>query len=151
MKKLADLREYLEKRIPALKRNPDQLLVFIEDGRIVFYPGGNYSHNYKAAARVIITDWKGTTDDLIIAILEWMSVREPGFNPETAIKFDLEILDKETTDIAFTLEITERVIVTLENKQRIVRQDLPEPPLQMNPDARWQFFTQSTGGEELIE
>lgn len=151
MKKLADLRHYLEKIIPALKRNPDQLLVFIEDGRIIFYPGTNYSHNYKTSARLIVTDWKGKADDLIIAVLEWMSVREPGFNPETAVKFDLEILDKETVDIAFTLEITERVIVKLENDTRVITHVLPEPPLQMNADARWQFFTQYPGGEEVIE
>lgn len=151
MKKIADLRGYLEQRIPGLKRNPDQLLVFIEDGRIIFYPAANYSHNYKTAARVIVTDWKGKTDDLIIAVLEWMSVREPGFNPETAIKFDLEILDKETVDIAFTLEITERVVVAMDNGKRIITHDLPEPPMQMNPGARWQFFTQYPGGEELIE
>jgi hypothetical protein len=151
MKKIADLREYLEKRILELRRNPDQLLVFIEDGRIIFHNGGNYSHNYKAAVRVIVTDWKGGADALVIAVLEWMGVREPGFNPDTAIKFDLEILDKETVDIAFTLEITERVIVKLEGTERTIVHDLPEPPMQMNSDARWQFFTQYPGGEETIE
>lgn len=51
MKKLTDLREYLLQRIPLLATNPDQLLTFIESGKIAFSKGDNFSHRYFFSSR----------------------------------------------------------------------------------------------------
>lgn len=153
MKKLQDLREYLLSKIPDLSRNPDQILTFVENGKIKFSPGhwyGNYSHNYQMPARIIITDWRKPVDDIVLPLLEWMNVREPGFNPETAISFECEIIDKETVDISLTIEITERVIVKYADGKQSVEHVLPEPVLQMNPDASWQFNNKAPGEDYVI-
>lgn len=153
MKKLQDLREYLLSKIPDLARNPDQILTFVENGNIIFSPGdwyGNYTHNYKMPVRIIITDWRHPVDNIVIPILEWMTVRERGFDPQTAIRFESEIIDKETVDLSITIDITERVIVTFENGVQKVEHVLPEPVMQMNPDAVWQFNATAMGDSCII-
>lgn len=153
MKKLQDLRSYLLSKIPDLARNPDQLLTFVENGNILFSPGewyGNYSHAYKMPVRIIITDWRHPVDNIVLPLLEWMTVREPGFDPQTAIRFECEIIDKETVDISITVDITERVIVKYANGQQTVEHVLPEPVLQMNPDASWQFNNRAPGEDYII-
>lgn len=139
MNKLQDLREYLLGRLPALKRNPEQLLTFVEDGKIIFHKGSNYSHQYRMPVRLIVTDWKGTADDIVLPLLEWVSVREPGWDPESILSFETEIIDKEKIDIAFTLQITERVIVRFEDGVRTIEHILPAPEMQMDEGAQWSF------------
>lgn len=148
MKKLQDLREYLLTRIPQLATNPDQLLTFVEDGKIHFYPGdwyGNYTHEYLMPIQLVITDWRHPVDDIMLPVLEWLSVREPGFDPKSTISFDAEIIDKETTDLSIKLNVTERVIVKFANGVRTITNVLPEAPLQMNPDAQWAFTVEAPG------
>ncbi|TVZ39378.1 tail completion protein R (GpR) [Alteromonadaceae bacterium 2753L.S.0a.02] len=129
--KIKDLHAYLLLRVPKLSRNPEQLLMFVENGKIEFHSGANYSHTYIMPLRVVITDWRGTLDELTLPILEWLSVREPGFNPDTVLSFDSQIIDHETLDISYTLNITERVIVTFDGTTRTVQHILPEPPSTM--------------------
>lgn len=147
MNKLNDLRQYLISRIDDLKRNPDRLAMFIENGQIAFapsYPKQNYSHRYTMPLTVIITDWQGSVDELVITLCEWLVVREPGFDPETALSFETEVLDNGKLDLLFRLQITERVIVNIENGERTIQHVMPEPPLQMNADASLQMDAQES-------
>ena len=150
MDKLHDLRDYLLRRIPELQRSPERLLTFVERGRIIFHHGGNYSHRYQIPVRVVITDWRGSVDDVTLPLLEWLLVREPGADPDNAIGFEAEIIDKETSDIAFTLEISERVIVTFAEGERHIEHVLPDPPLQMNDGAEWTLFVDGPPGQNVI-
>ena len=65
MKKLADLRNHILANVSDLKRNPDKLLSFIEDGNIEFWQGPNLSHMYTLPIRIIVTDYSGDLDLLI--------------------------------------------------------------------------------------
>lgn len=127
--KIKDLHEYLLHRVAQLKRNPEQLLLFVDNGRVEFYSGSNYSHVYHMPLRLVITDWRGTLDELTLPLLEWLSVREPGFNPATALTFDAQMIDHETLDISYTLNISERVIVAFDGTNRTINHVLPGPPV----------------------
>jgi len=125
MNKLQDLRAWLTHRVPALARNPDQLLTFIEEGRIRFHAGGNLSHQYSMPVQVVVTDWRDSADTIILPVLEWLSVREPGFDPENTLSFDAEIIDKHTIDLSLRIQVTERVIVTTNNGSQAIEHVLP--------------------------
>lgn len=148
MKKLAHLRDHLLSTVPELQRGPDRLLTFIEDGEIEFWRGENLSHLYRIPARVIVTDYRGEADDIVIPLLEWLQVHEPGLAPQNTLRVDIEILDNKTIDLALTIQLTERVIVTEENGQRTIRHVLPEPEMQMNPDAEWAIEATPAGAED---
>ena len=148
MKKLAHLREHLLTALPELKRGPDRLLTFIEDGEIEFWRGAGLSHLYKIPARVIVTDYRGAADDIVIPVLEWLQIHEPGLDPTNTLRIEVEILDNKTIDLALTIRLTERVIVKEENGQRTIRHVLPDPELQMNSDAAWSIEADSASRPE---
>ncbi|MBK1874585.1 phage tail protein [Marinobacter sp. 1-3A] len=151
MKKLADLRAHILANVPSLKRNPDKLLTFIEDGNIEFWQGANLSHNYTLPVRLIVTDYAGEVDHIIIPILSWLQIREPGHDPMTTLSFEAELLNNDSYDISVTVNITERVIVKATPAGLDVEHVLPEPPLVMNDDAEWQIISDLHGLSEPVE
>ena len=151
MKKLADLRNHILSNVPNLKSNPDKLLTFIEDGNIEFWQGTNLSHMYTLPIRLIITDFTGNVDDIILPILSWLQVREPGAEPQNTISFEAELLNNNSYDISITVNITERVIVTSTVDGLVTEHVLPEPPLEMNSDAQWQIIADLHGFAEPVD
>lgn len=149
MKKLAHLRQHLIARVPALQRGPDRLLTFVEDSDIEFWRGEGLSHLYHFTARIIVTDYRGEADDIVIPVLEWLQVHEPGLNPANTVRCEAEILNNDTIDLALTVRLRERVIVTTdEHGQRVIHHVLPDAELQMNPDASWSIEADATNRPE---
>ncbi|MCC5811318.1 MAG: phage tail protein [Ectothiorhodospiraceae bacterium] len=140
MRKLTDLRDHLLNSVPELKRGPDRLLTFVEDGSIEFWRGDSLSHLYRIPVRVVVTDYRGSADDIVIPVLEWLRIREPGNDPRNSISFETEILSNDALDLSLTIQVTERVIVTDENGERSIHHVLPEPELRMDPGAAWQLL-----------
>lgn len=151
MKKLEDLRKHVIANVPRLKPNPDKLLTFIEDGSIEFWPGPNLSHMYSLPIRLIVLDYAGSVDDIIIPILSWLKIREPGFDPSNTISFEAELLNHNSYDISVTVNITERVIVQATPTGLAIEHVLPEPPMEMNADAQWQVIADLHGFSEDVE
>lgn len=135
MNKLTDLRNHLLNSVPALKRGADRLLTFIEDGKIEFWPGENLSHILHMPAKIIVTDWNGSADDIIVPVLEWMQIREPGRDPKESVGFEVEIINASTVDILLTVQLTERVIVKKAENGYDIEHVLPPAPITMNADA----------------
>lgn len=148
MKKLIDLRAHLLASVPGLKPNPDKLITFIEDGNIEFWEGDNLSHMYVMPIRLIVLDYAGDVDDIVIPILTWLKLREPGLNPTDTISFEAEMLNNNSFDLSISLNITERVIVKTTDSGNDVEHVLPGAPLAMNPDAQWQVEAEDTRGEQ---
>jgi len=139
MKKLEDLRGHLLANVPGLKRNPDKLLTFIEDGSIEFWPGQNLSHAYAIPIQIIVTDYAGNVDDLVLPILSWLQVREPGHDPMNTIRFEAELLNNNSYDIAITVNVTERVIVKATEAGLDVEHVLPEAPMEIEA-TEWEII-----------
>lgn len=150
MRKLADLRQHVIASVPNLKRNPDKLLTFIEDGNVRFHCGTNLNHEYQVPVRLIVTDYRGELDDIVIPVLDWLRVREPGFNPRTAVSLEAEILSNDSYDISLTVNITEHVIVSVVEGKRVIEHVLPDPPLEMDPGAAWEVIPDLQGAQEDV-
>jgi len=131
VKKLASLRHHLIERIPGLKRNPERLLTFIEDGRIEFHRGAHLSHQYQVPARVVITDHAGELDAVMIPLLQWISRYQPDLDPTEAVTFQAELMDNQRWDLAIDVTLTERVVATVDCDAGTIRVDhrMPEFPI----------------------
>lgn len=150
MRKLEDLRKHLMANVGGLKRNPEKLLTFIEDGAIEFWPGPNLSHAYAIPVQIIVTDYAGNVDDLILPILSWLQVREPGHDPMNTIRFEAELLNNNSYDIAITVSITERVIVKATDAGLDVEHVLPEPPMEIDA-TEWEIIMDLHGLKEDVD
>ena len=77
MLKPQQLRQALTDSVPELQRNPDALNVFIDSGRIVSTLASSLSFEYQYRLNMVITDYTGDIDVLIVPTLEWLRVNEP--------------------------------------------------------------------------
>jgi hypothetical protein len=132
MLKPASLRAVLEATLPELKRNPDRLLVFANEGSIRCTSAASLSFEYAYTLQVIVTDYGRDADTLMVPILAWVAANQPELlaNPERqpdGIRFEADLLNHTTMDLAVSLMLTERVIVQTHADGSYTTEHAPEP------------------------
>lgn len=146
MNKPQQLRQLLSQAVPHLRKNPDCLHIFIEQGNI-FATGvkQNLSFEYQFNCVIIVTDYAQHADTLIVPLLGWLAQHQPEliFNPDkraSGFKFKAEILNHTTCDIEISLALTERVKVT-PSETGLQVEHLPEAPLDPYSDIDFTLYT----------
>jgi hypothetical protein len=117
VKKPADLRKHLQETVPSLGKNPDKLHVFVEKGSVATKAGASSSFEYRYKLYLVITDFAEPVDALVVPLLAWIETKQPNLILDTdkrdkAINLEAELIDHEKADVAITLELSERVLVT---------------------------------------
>lgn len=147
MKKLQSLREALLAACPALQRNPDRLLTFVEEGSVRFHVGDNLSHKYSFTALIVLTDFAGDVDAVMLPLLHWLSVYQPDLVPDQAVRFEAEILKNDAVDLQISVQLTERVVVTQdENGAYIAEHQLDPRPIECMGPTPWELIVRGPGG-----
>lgn len=141
MKKLHSLRAHLVNSVPGIRENPEKLLTFIEDGAIAFQRGQSLSHQYRIPVRIVITDHAGDIDTVIIPLLQWLSHYQPDLDPDEAVRFQAELLDSQSWDLALDVTLTERVVATVNCETGMIESEhrMPEYPIDACPAKNWQL------------
>lgn len=129
MMKPASLREYLQAGHPAIKADPDRLLVRITKGRVVAAYGQGLHFEYRYTLTLTLLDFAGDRDALFALIVAWLSrhQRELLMNAdlaENAIGFEVDVLSDSKVDLEITLPLSERVVAV----QGETGYDLTHPP-----------------------
>jgi len=152
MNKPESLRAHLVAAVPELKRNPDRLLTFVDNGSMRSTAAPGLSFEYSYTLNIILTDFAGHPDAIAIPLFAWVLVnqRELMENQEKgrdAIKFEADILDNSKVDLSITLPLTERVIVKRMDDGTLQVDHPQEPQLdEFFPAGPWQLF----GNGELL-
>ncbi|CAG2095851.1 phage tail protein [Xanthomonas euroxanthea] len=137
MIKPASLRAHLVAALPDLARDADRLLVFIDAGSLVstFQPGLSFEYQY--TLNLILTDYAGHPDSVMLPLLEWVQVNQSELlsNPARLgeIAFEADILANDAVDLSIKLPLTERVVVTAKDGGGYHMTHAPEPVI----DATW--------------
>ena len=116
MKKPNSLRDHLIQHIPLLKRNPDRLLIFVDNGRVRCTAAQGLSYEYDYQLQVILTDFAGRPHEVMIPMLDWLRTHQHELlanyeKNQEAIQFEVDLLANDLIDLSITLPLTERVIV----------------------------------------
>lgn len=150
MIKLQSLRHHLLNAVPELKRNPEQLHTFVNDGKIKFARGQNLSHQYTVDTQIIITDYSGSLDTVMIPLLQWLNSYEPNLVTDEAVQIEAEILSNTHWDLALTVQLTERVVakVNCETGDIDAQHRMPEYPADACPSKRWQLNIKHPGNDD---
>lgn len=132
MNKAASLRRALESACPALAANPDQLLMYIDNGHVAARLGG-LGFEYRYTVTLVLLDFAANLDTVIVPIIAWLQTHQPSLlqNPDSAskaIRYRSEQLTHSSTDIELQLDLSERVRVTVSDSNATV-EHLPEPQL----------------------
>lgn len=114
MHKPESLRRVLVAHVPGLSDNPDRLAMFVDRGRIVARATGTLSFAYAYTLNLVVEDYAGTIDALMIPILAWIAEEQPDLLetvPNEPLSFEQELLDAGRCDISIDIALTERVRV----------------------------------------
>lgn len=138
MNKPESLRTHLLATIGELKHNPDRLLIFIVNGKIRCTAAASLSFEYSFDLLVILTDFAGHPDSVMLPLLGWLKVNQSELleNLEKVadgIKFEADLIDKSKVDMSLVLPLTERVVVRTDDEGNVTIIHPGEP--QHNPDC----------------
>lgn len=141
MKKPGSLRDALTAAIPALARSPESLHIFVDEGRVVSTGARTLSFEYQYTLTLIIVDFAESSDAIMVPVLAWLRVNQPElfFSPDQqreGFKFEADILNHSTVDLAIKLPLTERVTVAVDGSgYQIEHHD--EPVNEYDDPATW--------------
>jgi len=139
MKKPGQLRDHLLQSVASLAANPDRLLVFVEDGSLTAVYSANLSFSYAYSLNLIVTDYGGDPDTIMLPLLQWLTRHQPELlsNPgrRGEVKFEVDVLASDLVDVSITLPLTERVIVAngSDGELLLSRPDEPANEIQIQP------------------
>ncbi|MGB6053743.1 MAG: phage tail protein [Burkholderiaceae bacterium] len=154
MYKPNSLRAHLTAAIPELRRDPDKLLLFADEGNIVATNTGSLSFEYQYKLNLILTDYGGAADAVTVALLAWLAVHQLDLlaNPDkrkSGVRFEVDFNSHASIDLALALDLSERVLVVPGSGGRLDVRHLAEP--QATPDYADQFWTLYQGDTLLAE
>ncbi|MBA4079646.1 MAG: phage tail protein [Novosphingobium sp.] len=113
MSKSKSLRAALTAAIPELRNEPDRLKLWIENGAV--RARGTASHGFALQYPLSVLIMEAKTDIAIIAlaITRWLRVNQPDLLAPNgnSFAFESDILDVNTADILFTIDLTENIAV----------------------------------------
>ncbi|KAF3999227.1 phage tail protein [Glaciimonas immobilis] len=150
MQKPDSLKAHLIASDPDLRQNPEKLLIFADEGNIVAAGTGSLSFEYRFKLNIIITDYSGGADAIMVPLLAWIAVYQNELlsNPDqrkTGIGFEMDYNNHASRDISIKLELTERVIVKRGDAGRLEVRHLAEPvPTPDYQDNFWRLYESYT-------
>lgn len=152
MKKPDSLRKYLLDAIPELRRDPDRILIFVDDGAVRSTLANGLSFEYAYTLTMILTDYAGDLAAVSIPLLDWVRMNQSNLmanleNVKSGIKFEAEILANDKVDLAIQLPLTERVIVKQTSEGLSV--DYPDEPHYHKAEESKQVTLFDKDGSEL--
>lgn len=156
MNKPESLRTHLLATIGELKHNPDRLLIFIDNGKIRCTAASSLSFEYSFDLQVILTDFAGHPDSVMLPVLGWLSVNQADLlenlnKSAQGIQFEADILDNSKVDLSLTLPLTERVIVGNDADGNTTIRHPGEPQLTVAfLDPAWIPSAQSSSNEWVV-
>lgn len=132
MIKPASLRAAIAAAVPDLAANPDKFLVFADAGALAAAGTKSLSFEYRYTLNLILTDFAGDPDAVMIALLAWVQRNQSDLlnNPSTrssAITFEVDHLNNTTCDLSIKLPLAESVMVTIGADGRPIAKHKEEP------------------------
>jgi hypothetical protein len=144
MYKADSLREHLVHANPTMRQNPETLHTFIDEGSIRATGTKSLSFEYNYRFNIIITDYPGDEDAIIVPILAWIKVHQSdlldgGELHKGGLIFEVDFNNAASIDFSIKLQLTERVIVKNDKQGRL---DISHPDeLQPTPAYHAPFWT----------
>lgn len=138
MEKPDSLRAAITEALPDLGRDSERLLLWVDQGRIraPMTPDRGFAYAYKL--NLVVTDFTGHPSIVALIINDWLRVNQPDLlsaDPGSGYSFSADILDSQTVDITFELDLTEQVVLVARGDGGFDLQHLAEPDPMFDDDT----------------
>ncbi|OOS00651.1 hypothetical protein B0186_05560 [Canicola haemoglobinophilus] len=146
------IRSLLQQVSEDLRKNPDKLELFIDEGLIVGAGAHSASYELQYTLNIIVNDFTGSPNMIFAPLMDFIRENQPDLvdNPERrkdGFRFIADHNNHDSIDLSIYLKLTERVLVKEENGKNIIKH-LDEPRLNEYPDiTEWQLFI----GNNLVQ
>ena len=152
MLKPNQLREAMTASSPLLQRNPDSFNMFVDSGCVVSTLASSLSFEYQYQLNILITDYAGDIDLIIVPVLAWLRENQPDImateeKRRTGFTFKADVISDTTCDLSIDLQLTERVIVQQVNGALHVNHAGEPPPPDNTPYPIYTNGVPVAGGE----
>ena len=137
MRKPDSLRSAVEAALPDLARNPQQLKIWLDSGRVRSLGRGDpmaIAYSYKLS--MLVLDFAAEEPNTLFgAIVAWLAIEQPDvllrpLDLDSAITFEIDVLDDSKVDVLVTLQLDEAAVTAGDGIVRLA----PEPTLD---SAEW--------------
>lgn len=145
MRKPAELRAAITAAVPDLKRNPEKLHLFVEEGRVVATGARTISFEYQYTLSLLVTDFAASADTITVPVLAWLRENQSDLfhNPDRrsdGFKFETDLLNHDCVDLLMRLPLSERVIVKVVDGRYVITH--ASEPVDPNDDpSGWKLPT----------
>jgi len=114
MQKAQLLRTALETALPALRRDPSRLRMWIDQGSAQCANDGSLGFSFTFRLHVLVLDMQDDLAPLSLALFLWLRDQQPELllPGATGFAFEADILDEKSYDIAIRLDLTQAVTAT---------------------------------------
>lgn len=136
MIKPKSLRKALTEAVPMLRHNPDMLKMYLDRGNIVATLAHSLSFENRYTLNLIITDFTGDLDLLLVPINAWLRVNQPDImatadGQNKGFTYFADINNDDSCDISINLQLSERTLVSEIDQalhvSHVPETSLPEP------------------------
>lgn len=129
MEKLDTLREALAEALPELKRNPENLRIWIERGSARCQGTTTEAFGFAFQANVVIFEMTSDIAVMAHAVFRWLRVNQPELlvPGNDGFAFDAEILDNGCADVMLQIQLTQNATVKPVDGGSHTIEWLPEP------------------------
>ncbi|WP_455154817.1 phage tail protein [Cupriavidus campinensis] len=143
MRKPVELRAAITASVADLKRNPEKLHLFVDEGRVVATGAKTISFEYQYTLTLIVTDFSQSADTLMVPVMAWLRENQAELftNPEKrpdGFKFETDILNHNCVDLLMRVPLTERVIVKVVDGRYSVTH-AAEPVNEFDDPSSWKL------------
>lgn len=135
MNKAKLLRTALTSALPELRKDPDRLKLWVENGSARSRQTATLGFAFQYRLNVLIAEASTDIALIALALFRWIRVQQPSLLAvgSEGISFDADILDNGTADILFQLELVENISVSPKDSGGFTLDYLTEPdPLMMD-------------------
>lgn len=133
MHKLKSLRQALIDAIPQLNAHPERLQMSVGSGNIDARLAPSLSFEKRYALNAKVSGFAGDSEGFFVPVLAWLRENQPDMftldeGHKNGYTFAIVLNDDDTMDISISVQVTERILVSLEQGALHATYS-PEPPL----------------------
>ncbi len=146
MYKPNSLRQHLINSNQHLRENPDKLLIFVDEGHIISSGTSSLSFQYAYRLNVIITDFGGEENSLLVPLLAWLKHHQHDLfahpnKQDKGLRFMVDINNHQSIDLSLEIDMTESVIVKQEGNKLTATSSGDIVPTPVYTDDYWQLYS----------
>lgn len=132
MLKVNEIREIIVSANPYYRDNPDKLQLFLDEGQIACRGGDSLSFEYRYRLEITALDYANHADLIVLPLLVYLRTNqndlfENNSKNSKVITFKCDLLKENLVDLKLSVDLTEKVIVQLDESGKLVAQHMSEP------------------------